>query len=159
MTIYFYVCYKIFWKDQIQRGENSIWNGIGMTQNLNFKGLKLSNHVPHFHNVLTHILRMVKSFSWKPFHQDACQSLIRSYKMFFNGFHKILNLIISGIEPLIFLFMWDFMNIKLKWLDRSHYSESSLSFGELDSMWTSGSSTWRAKPRSMYPNENMILSF
>lgn len=72
---------------------------------------------------------------------------------------KSLALVHSGIEPRMPLMTWDFINMRLKRLDRSHRSCLAISVVVLLSVRAGGSSTRSDKSSSMHPNVKSKFSF
>lgn len=75
------------------------------------------------------------------------------------AFRNTLALSLSRIEPQMLFLMWDFMNNKYKWLDRSYHSFLKIYAGILYFVRADGSSTWSATSSSKHPNFRRIFSF
>ena len=72
---------------------------------------------------------------------------------------KSLAFVHSGIEPRMPLMTWDFINMRLKRLDRPHRSCLAISSVVLDSVRAGGSSSRSDKLSFMHPNVKSKFSF
>jgi hypothetical protein len=72
---------------------------------------------------------------------------------------KLMAVLESGMESLIFLEIWLCMSKRLRRLDRSYLSYNFFSSGVLDSVGIGGISSQSTRSISMHPNVKIILSF